>query len=241
MGDLERLLEGHAGARTRLIATDGVFSMDGDVAPLRGHLRPGRPVRRALVMVDDSHATGFFGPTGRGTPEHCGVAGRVDIDHLDPRQGARRRQRRLHRGPARDRRAPAPALAAVPVLEHAAAPALVARPRLPGAPALSESTERRDRLEPTPAGSAAAMTEAGFALRPGEHPIVPIMLGDARLARRMAADLFDEGIYVVGFSFTRWCRGTRRADPRADQRRARAGAPRARRGRVRQGGSGPRG
>jgi glycine C-acetyltransferase len=100
MDELERLLKAASSARTRLIATDGVFSMDGDVAPL-GPICDLAERYDALVMVDDSHATGFFGPTGRGTPEHCGVAGRVDIVTSTLRQGPGRGQRWLHRGPGR--------------------------------------------------------------------------------------------------------------------------------------------
>jgi glycine C-acetyltransferase len=198
MADLERVLKASAQARTRLIVTDGVFSMDGDVAPLAGICdladRYG-----ALVVVDDSHATGFFGPTGRGTPEHCGVAGRVDVITSTLGKALGGASGGFTAGPAeivallRQRSRPY-------LFSNTLPPALVAA-GLAGLRLLSESTERRDRLAANTRWFRRAMTEAGFGLRPGEHPIVPIVLGDARLAQRMAADLFDEGIYVVGFSY----------------------------------------
>jgi len=198
MADLERVLKASAQARTRLIVTDGVFSMDGDVAPLAGICdladRYG-----ALVVVDDSHATGFFGPTGRGTPEHCGVSGRVDVITSTLGKALGGASGGFTAGPAeivallRQRSRPY-------LFSNTLPPALVAA-GLAGLRLLSESTERRDRLAANTRGFRHAMTEAGFGLRPGEHPIVPIVLGDARLAQRMAADLFDEGIYVVGFSY----------------------------------------
>jgi glycine C-acetyltransferase len=198
MADLERVLKASAQARTRLIVTDGVFSMDGDVAPLAGICdladRYG-----ALVVVDDSHATGFFGPTGRGTLEHCGVSGRVDVITSTLGKALGGASGGFTAGPAeivallRQRSRPY-------LFSNTLPPALVAA-GLAGLRLLSASTERRDRLAANTRWFRHAMTETGFGLRPGEHPIVPIMLGDARLAQRMAADLFDEGIYVVGFSY----------------------------------------
>ncbi len=117
MDELEQRLSESAGARRRLIATDGVFSMDGFVAPLPRICELAERYG-AMVMVDDSHAVGFIGPDGRGTPALHGVADRVDVDHRHARQGARRRQRRLHERPARGDRAAAPALAPVPLLEQ---------------------------------------------------------------------------------------------------------------------------
>ncbi len=198
MADLERILAASAGARTRLIATDGVFSMDGDVAPL-GRICELADRYDALVMVDDSHATGFFGPTGRGTPEHCGVAGRVDIitstlgKALGGASGGFTASRAEVVALLRQRSRPYLFSNTLPPALVCSALACLAR--------LSESTALRDRLAANTRWFRQAMTEAGFGVRPGEHPIVPIMLGDARLAHRMAADLFDEGIYVVGFSY----------------------------------------
>ena len=198
MDELERLLKAASSARTRLIATDGVFSMDGDVAPL-GRICDLAERYDALVMVDDSHATGFFGPTGRGTPEQCGVVGRVDIitstlgKALGGASGGFTASRAEIVALLRQRSRPY-------LFSNTLPPALVCS-ALTGLSLLSGSTELRDRLAANTRWFRQAMTAAGFGLRPGEHPIVPIMLGDARLAHRMAADLFDEGIYVVGFSY----------------------------------------
>jgi glycine C-acetyltransferase len=198
MDELKRLLIASRSARTRLIATDGVFSMDGDVAPL-ARICDLAERHDALVMVDDSHATGFFGPTGRGTPEHCGVAGRVDIvtstlgKALGGASGGFTASRAEIVALLRQRSRPY-------LFSNTLPPALVCS-ALEGLALLSRSTALRDRLAANTQRFRAAMTAAGFGLRPGEHPIVPIMLGDARLAQRMAADLFEEGIYVVGFSY----------------------------------------
>jgi glycine C-acetyltransferase len=198
MADLERVLKESAGARTRLICTDGVFSMDGDVAPL-ARICDLADRYGALVMVDDSHATGFFGPTGRGTPEHCGVAGRVDIitstlgKALGGASGGFTAARREIVALLRQRSRPY-------LFSNTLPPALV-RASLACLELLSRTTAPRDRLATNTRRFRSAMTEAGFRIPPGEHPIVPIMLGDARLAHAMAADLLGEGIYVVGFSF----------------------------------------
>jgi glycine C-acetyltransferase len=198
MADLERVLIGTRGARTRLIATDGVFSMDGDVAPL-GTICDLADRHEALVMVDDSHATGFFGPTGRGTPEHCGVGGRVDIitstlgKALGGASGGFTASRREIVTLLRQRSRPY-------LFSNSLPPALVCA-GLECLEMLSTTTAQRDRLAENARWFRRAMTEAGFAIRPGEHPIVPIMLGDARVAHQMAADLLEKGIYVVGFSY----------------------------------------
>jgi len=198
MAELERMLKDTRAARTRLIATDGVFSMDGDVAPL-GAICDLAERYEALVMVDDSHATGFFGPTGRGTPEECGVSGRVDIvtstlgKALGGASGGFTASRREIVALLRQRSRPY-------LFSNTLPPALVCA-SLACLAMLSETTARRDRLDANARWFRRAMTEAGFAIRPGSHPIVPIMLGDAHLAHRMAADLLDEGIYVVGFAY----------------------------------------
>jgi glycine C-acetyltransferase len=198
MTDLERLLVATRDARTRLIATDGVFSMDGDVAPL-AEICDLADRHGALVMVDDSHATGFFGPTGRGTPEHCGVAGRVDIitstlgKALGGASGGFTASRREVVALLRQRSRPY-------LFSNTLPPALVCA-SLACLAMLSETSAHRDRLAANTRWFRRAMTEAGFAIRPAEHPIVPIMLGDARLAHQMAAGLLDKGIYVVGFSY----------------------------------------
>ncbi len=198
LSDLERILVETRGARTRLIATDGVFSMDGDVAPL-AEICVLADRYDALVMVDDSHATGFFGPTGRGTPEQCGVAGRVDIitstlgKALGGASGGFTAARREIVGLLRQRSRPY-------LFSNTLAPALVCA-SLACLELLSRTTAHRDRLAANTRWFRRAMAEAGFEIRPGEHPIVPIMLGDARLAHRMAAELLEAGIYVVGFSY----------------------------------------
>ena len=198
LSHLERILEETRGARTRLIATDGVFSMDGDVAPL-AEICALAERHGALVMVDDSHATGFFGPTGRGTPEHCGVAGRVDIitstlgKALGGASGGFTAARREIVALLRQRSRPY-------LFSNTLAPALVCA-SIACLELLSRSSAHRDRLAANTRWFRRAMTDAGFQIRPGEHPIVPILLGDARLAHRMAADLLAAGIYVVGFSY----------------------------------------
>ncbi|HXJ82080.1 MAG TPA: glycine C-acetyltransferase [Candidatus Methylomirabilis sp.] len=198
MASLEKILQDIRQARTRLIATDGVFSMDGDVAPLADICRLADRYD-ALVMVDDSHATGFFGPTGRGTPEHCGVAGRVDIitstlgKALGGASGGFTAARREIVALLRQRSRPY-------LFSNTLPPSLVAA-SLACLDLLSRTTVHRDRLASNTRWFRRAMTEAGFQIRPGEHPIVPIMLGDARLAQQMAADLLGAGIYVVGFSY----------------------------------------
>jgi glycine C-acetyltransferase len=198
MTDLERVLVATRDARTRLIATDGVFSMDGDVAPLAAICDLAER-HDALVMVDDSHATGFFGPTGRGTPEHCGVPGRVDIvtstlgKALGGASGGFTTGRREIVELLRQRSRPY-------LFSNTLPPALVCA-ALACLEMLSQSGDRRARLATNTRWFREAMTGSGFAIRPGEHPIVPIMLGDARLAHRIAADLLERGIYVVGFSY----------------------------------------
>jgi glycine C-acetyltransferase len=198
MADLERILVTTRGARTRLIATDGVFSMDGDVAPLP-EICALADRHDALVMVDDSHATGFFGPTGRGTPEHCGVQGRVDVvtstlgKALGGASGGFTAARRDIVALLRQRSRPY-------LFSNTLPPALVCA-SLACLDLLSRSPVRRDQLAANTRWFREAMTAAGFAIRPGVHPIVPIMLGDARLAQQMATDLLEEGIYVVGFSY----------------------------------------
>jgi glycine C-acetyltransferase len=198
MVDLERCLRETRGARTRLIATDGVFSMDGDLAPLAA-ICDLADRYEALVMVDDSHATGFLGPTGRGTPEHWGVAARVDIvtstlgKALGGASGGFTTGRRELVALLRQRSRPY-------LFSNTLAPAIVCA-SLACLELLSATSDRRERLEANTRWFRRAMAEAGFQIRAGVHPIVPIMLGDARLAQAVARDLFEEGIYVVGFSF----------------------------------------
>ncbi|MEM7582648.1 MAG: glycine C-acetyltransferase [Acidobacteriota bacterium] len=198
MGELERILEQTQDARTRLIATDGVFSMDGNIAPL-GEICDLADRYDALVMIDECHATGFFGPTGRGTPEHCGVEGRVDIitstlgKALGGASGGFTAGRQEIIDLLRQRSRPY-------LFSNTLAPTITCA-SLACLEILSETTELRNQLVANTEYFRSAMTDAGFDITPGEHPIVPIMLGDARLAGDMAADMLDEGIYVIGFSF----------------------------------------
>ncbi|MEQ8767522.1 MAG: glycine C-acetyltransferase [Planctomycetota bacterium] len=198
LGQLESILKETKSARTRMIATDGVFSMDGDIAKL-AEICDLADKHDALVMVDDSHATGFFGPTGRGSIEHCGVMDRVDIitstlgKALGGASGGFTSGKKEIVALLRQRSRPY-------LFSNTVAPAIVAA-SIACLQMLSETTELRDKLEANTKWFRKAMTEAGFEIRPGEHPIVPIMLGDARLAQGMAADLLEKGIYVIGFSY----------------------------------------
>jgi glycine C-acetyltransferase len=152
-----------------------------------------------VLMVDDSHATGFFGKTGRGTPEHCGVAGRVDIltstlgKALGGASGGFTCASRKVVDLLRQRSRPY-------LFSNTLPPSLVAA-SIACLDLLSKTSELRDRLEANTKHFREQMTAAGFAIRPGVHPIVPIMLGDARLAQDMAKRMLAEGIYVIGFSF----------------------------------------
>ena len=198
MGELEKCLKEADGARLKLIATDGVFSMDGAVAPLP-EICDLADRYGAAVMVDDSHATGFFGPTGRGTPEHHGVIDRIDIvtstlgKALGGASGGFTAACKEVVDLLRQRSRPY-------LFSNSIPPALVAA-SIACVDMLQSTTKLRDRLERSTLRFRADMTAAGFDIKPGEHPIVPIMLGDARLATDMAARLLDEGIYVIGFSY----------------------------------------
>ena len=200
MVDLEAKLEEAraAGARMILIATDGVFSMDGYIANLKAVCDLADRFE-ALVMVDDSHSVGFMGATGRGTHEYCGVMGRVDIitGTLGKALGGASGGYTSARGPIVDmlRQRSRPYL-----FSNTLAPA-VAGAAIRCLDMLSSSTELRDRLEANTKSFREKMTAAGFDILPGEHPIVPIMLGDARLAGQMADAVLEHGIYVIGFSF----------------------------------------
>lgn len=186
------------GARRILIATDGVFSMDGDIARLDQVCDLAEEFD-AMVMVDDSHATGFTGATGRGSIEHCGVMGRVDVvtstlgKALGGASGGFTSGRKEIVDMLRQRSRPY-------LFSNTVAPAIVGA-AIEAFDMLSATTELRDRLEENTAYFRTRMTEAGFAIRPGVHPIVPIMLGDAALSVRMADAMLERGIYVIGFSY----------------------------------------
>ena len=198
MADLEEKLRAASGARFRLIATDGVFSMDGFIANLAAICDLAEKYD-ALVMVDDSHAVGFMGARGRGTHEHCGVMGRVDIltgtmgKALGGASGGYTSGRREIIELLRQRSRPY-------LFSNTLAPA-IAGTSLKVLESLSESTALRDKLEANTKFFREAMTARGFNLLPGAHPIVPIMLGEATLATRMAEAMLARGVYVIGFSY----------------------------------------
>ena len=198
MADLEQKLKEAADARYRLIATDGAFSMDGAIARL-DEICDLADRYNALVMVDDCHATGFLGPRGRGSHEYRGVMGRVDIitgtfgKALGGASGGFVSGRREIVELLRQRSRPY-------LFSNTLAPSITGA-TLKVLDLLEESTSLRDKLEANTLRFRTAMIEAGFQIKEGDHPIVPIMLYDARLAQAIAAELFDEGIYVIGFSF----------------------------------------
>ena len=198
MGDLERCLKEASGARHRLIATDGVFSMDGIIANLAGICDLAQR-HDALVMVDDSHAVGFVGPGGRGTPELCGVADRVDIltGTLGKALGGASGGYTAARGPVVDllRQRSRPYL-----FSNTLAP-VIAATSLKVLEMIETGQEMRARLVANSARFHAEMTALGFELAGAGHPIIPVMLGDAQLAQDFAARMLDRGVYVVGFSF----------------------------------------
>jgi glycine C-acetyltransferase len=198
LGELERGLKEAASSRWRLIATDGVFSMDGDMARLP-EICELADRYRATVMVDDSHATGVLGAGGRGTPEHLGVLDRIDIitSTLGKALGGavggftcaggeivdylRQRSR--------------------PYLFSNALPPMVTSAAQTAFDLVARGSELRDRLHSNARWLRSALEGAGFQLKPGQHPILPVMIGDAALASRMADELLKRGIYVIGFSF----------------------------------------
>lgn len=200
MADLEaQLIEADAsGARFKLIATDGIFSMDGFIAPLMA-ICDLADKHNALVMVDDSHAVGFMGKSGRGTHEHCDVMGRVDIltgtlgKALGGASGGYTSGRREIIEMLRQRSRPY-------LFSNTLAP-VIAGASLEALQLLTESTSLRDTLEENTRYFRQAMTEAGFDIAPGEHPIVPVMLGDAALATKFADTMLERGVYVIGFSY----------------------------------------
>ncbi|MBL9219317.1 MAG: glycine C-acetyltransferase [Opitutaceae bacterium] len=198
--DLEaKLKEADAAkARFKLIATDGVFSMDGTIANLRG-ICDLADKYGALVMVDDSHAVGFMGRTGRGTHEHCEVMGRVDVftgtlgKALGGANGGYTSGRREIIDLLRQR--------SRPYLFSNTIPPSIAAASIACLELLSRSTELRDRLHANTRFYREGLTKAGLTIKPGTHPIVPIMLGDAALAQKVSARLLEKGLYAIGFFF----------------------------------------
>ncbi len=200
LADLEaKLKEADAAqARFKLIATDGVFSMDGYIANLPG-ICDLADKYGALVMVDDSHAVGFMGRTGRGTHEHCGVMDRVDVftgtlgKALGGASGGYTSGRRDIIALLRQRSRPY-------LFSNTISPAIAAA-SLKCLEMLTASTALRDKLEANTKFFRDGLTKAGLTLRPGTHPIVPVMLGDAALAQKVAAQMLEKGVYVIGFFY----------------------------------------
>ena len=200
LADLEVQLQAAdaAKARFKLVVTDGVFSMDGFIAPLREICELAERYG-ALVMVDDSHAVGFMGKTGRGTPEHCGVMGRIDLisgtlgKALGGASGGYLSGKKEIIALLRQRSRPY-------LFSNSLAPAIVAS-SLAALDLISTSTALRDRLEDNTKFFRAGLTAAGLTLKPGSHPIVPVMLGDAALSQRFAARMLEKSVYVVGFFY----------------------------------------
>ncbi len=202
MADLEEKLKETQGVRYRLVATDGVFSMNGNIAKL-DEICELTDKYDAMVMIDDAHSTGFLGKTGRGTPEYRGVTGRIDIitgtlgKALGGASGGfisgRKELIELYRQRSRPY-----------LFSNTLAPVVVGA-SIAVFDLLSETTELRDKLEDNTKYFREKMTEAGFDITPGVHPIVPIMLGkfenDAKLSQDMARDLLEDGIYVIGFYY----------------------------------------
>jgi glycine C-acetyltransferase len=198
MADLEEQLKASAGARSRIIVTDGSFSMDGTIAQL-DKICDLADRYDAIVMIDESHSSGFLGKTGRGTHEYRGVMGRIDIitgtlgKALGGASGGFTSGRKEIIEMLRQRSRPY-------LFSNSLAPSITGA-SIAVLDMLSETTELRDKLEYNTRYFRSKMTEAGFDIKPGEHPIVPIMLYDAVVAQNFAARLLDEDIYVIGFFF----------------------------------------
>jgi glycine C-acetyltransferase len=181
-----------------MIATDGVFSMDGDIAPL-AEIQKLAEQYGALTMVDECHATGFFGPTGRGSIEECGVMGKIDVitstlgKALGGASGGFTTGRKEIISLLRQRSRPY-------LFSNTVAPALVTA-SLACLDLLDKNTELVAQLRENTRYFRSEIVKTGYTVRPGIHPIVPIMLGDAKLAATIADDMLNEGIYVIGFSY----------------------------------------
>jgi glycine C-acetyltransferase len=207
MADLEAKLVEAKSARFRLIATDGVFSMDGTIANLAAICDLAERYN-ALVMVDECHAAGFLGKTGRGTPEHCGVEGRIDIitgtlgKALGGGSGGYTTGRKAIVELLRQR--------SRPYLFSNSIPPSIVTASVKAIEIVTRSTELRDRLENSTQFFRKALTEHGLTIRPGQHPIVPVMIGDAALAQKVADRLLELGLYVIGFFYPVVPQGTAR-------------------------------
>jgi glycine C-acetyltransferase len=207
MADLDAKLKEASGARFRLIATDGCFSMDGTIADLKSIVDLAEKYD-ALTMIDDAHATGFLGKTGRGTHEYRGVIGKIDIitstlgKALGGASGGFTSGRREIVDLLRQRSRPY-------LFSNTVAPPIVAA-CLKALEILTASTELRDKLEENTKYFRAAVTERGLTIKPGVHPIVPIMIGDAAKSQKFAARMLDKGVYVIGFFYPVVPHGTAR-------------------------------
>jgi glycine C-acetyltransferase len=207
MADLEAKLKEASGARFRLIATDGCFSMDGTIADLAATVDLAEKYD-ALTMIDDAHATGFLGKTGRGTHEYRGVMGRIDIitgtlgKALGGASGGFTSGRKEIVDLLRQRSRPY-------LFSNSVAPHIVAA-TLKALEILSASTELRDKLEESTKYFRAGLTERGLTIKPGVHPIVPIMIGDAAKSQQFAARMLEKGVYVIGFFYPVVPHGTAR-------------------------------
>jgi glycine C-acetyltransferase len=198
MEHLEEKLQLHSEKRLKIVITDGVFSMDGDTARLDKMVELCEKYD-AIILVDDSHATGFIGQTGRGTHEKCGVVGKIDIitttfgKALGGASGGCVSGRRELVEMCRQRARPY-------LFSNTIAPVVVSGV-LKVLDILSQSTERRDKLEANTAYWRKGLTEAGFIVKEGDTPIVPVMLFNAKLSQDVSRDLYEEGIYAIGFFF----------------------------------------
>jgi len=207
MADLEAKLKEASGARFRLIATDGCFSMDGTIADLKSIVDLAEKYD-ALTMIDDAHATGFLGKTGRGTHEYRGVIGKIDIitgtlgKALGGASGGFTSGRKEIVDLLRQRSRPY-------LFSNTVAPPIVAA-CLKALEILTASTELRDKLEENTKYFRAAVTERGLTIKPGVHPIVPIMIGDAAKSQKFAARMLEKGVYVIGFFYPVVPHGTAR-------------------------------
>ena len=207
MADLETKLKEASGARFRLIATDGCFSMDGTIADLKSIVDLAEKYD-ALTMIDDAHATGFLGKTGRGTHEYRGVMGKIDIitgtlgKALGGASGGFTSGRKQIVDLLRQRSRPY-------LFSNTVAPPIVAA-CLKALELLTASTELRDKLEANTKYFREAVTERGLTIKPGVHPIVPIMIGDAAKSQKFAARMLEKGVYVIGFFYPVVPHGTAR-------------------------------
>lgn len=207
MADLETKLREASGARVRLIATDGCFSMDGTIADLGAIVELAQKYQ-AITMIDDAHATGFLGKTGRGTHEYRGVLGKIDIitgtlgKALGGASGGFTSAQKQIVELLRQRSRPY-------LFSNSVAPAIVAA-TLKALELLAASTELRDRLEENTKFFRDALTERGLTIKPGTHPIVPIMIGDAAKSQKFAARMLEKSVYVIGFFYPVVPHGTAR-------------------------------